>query len=610
MLAQGRAILHWAHRHIGGDTETRLASDLLRRIFSVGGLREYRARYFAPGHYTGVRQALLINMGESCGEADALGNLRCLWIVEQSNRQVFAYRSDRATGSQFIGGTVLREQAVLQADSAFYNQLAMGAASRILATLPVIDDGENLERDRVVLSRIERAVLGHALSLFLDQLPSDVLAAMRTEGAATVEAFNHYLDVNGKPHRNRIQAVQAFPLFGARLRTDWQLRRMVDRGQPLTHALAAAHQVQPRTIQCCRTLSTVRAPDERRVDLLNRLDRLPAEYLPKTEQDWTAFLDLAGSLSDLATTLRTDLVPLIKPFAAGWHSGRTLLSHKLGADFSVQPIYEMMHAVYRYGLYPVLKAQKPRMSLLASAGNAPPPSFFPRWFGRYSLPRLTEMAGQWQQGYRRFSMERLGVSDPALAAALSWPGLMDSPVSYSDRGYRIIELTSQQALEHEGRTQKHCVASYAIKCVLGESAIYSVRDRNTGAPISTFEVALTYDVPVLARHHGRENAVPSPELQAFVQRFVDQVLAKLGNQQIRQVRIARRRGSVQIREFLAEPDTGDQPLSARERARLAELVAFAHPSEIRRLSHKGRLSAINGNFFDESDGFAELPRAA
>jgi hypothetical protein len=266
----------------------------------------------------------------------------------------------------------------------------MGAASRILATLPVIDDGENLERDRVVLSRIERAVLGHALSLFLDQLPSDVLTAMRTEGAVTVEAFNHYLDVNGKPHRNRIQAVQAFPLFGARLRTDWQLRRMVDRGQPLTRALAAAHQVQPRTIQCCRTLSAARAPDERRADLLNQLDRLPAEYLPKTEQDWTAFLDLAGSLGDLAATLHTDLVPLIKPFAAGWHSGRTLLSQKLGADFSVQPIYEMMHAVYRYGLYyPALKAQNPSMSLLAPEGNAPPPIFFPRWLStvqKNSLP--------------------------------------------------------------------------------------------------------------------------------------------------------------------------------------------------------------------------------
>ena len=68
------------------------------------------------------------------------------------------------------------------------------------------------------------------------------------------------------------------------------------------------------------------------------------------------------------------------------------MSSKLGAEFDVGAIYEMMQATYRYGVCPWLREELIAAGRRESVPDDPPAMFFPTWFGRYPLARLARMA--------------------------------------------------------------------------------------------------------------------------------------------------------------------------------------------------------------------------
>lgn len=596
MFGQGEPFTHWPNRLVGDEPTNRAATGLLRRLFTAGDLQEYRACLYRPGSIPGIRQALFIDLGRPTGKDTAQARLRGLWLVEEMNRKVFLYGRDRLPATPGIGGTVLHDLPVLNPDSAWYRRLAETAAARVLrlATAAIRDESPAANRDSLLLAQVEHSILRSALSAFAEGLDADVLAALGAEGGASPETYNHYWNPDGTPNRNRIQAARSFPFFGEPIRVDWRLRRSVARGDPLARELATRYQVQPRTIQQTRTLVPARVPAQERAILLKRLDQLPAEYLPKTDADWGTFLDLSEPLCDLAAVLDVDFPRLAAPFAQGWHQGRSLLSSKHGTAFDVAAIYEMMRASYRYGVFPMLQAEMAAAGRDGTLSEEPPAAFFALWFGRYALPRLAEMAGRWREAYRQFSLERLGFEEAALGAKLSWAGLLDTDLGQGQgQGpYRILELTSRQALELEGREQQHCVASYAVKCLLGESAIFSIRERRNGKALSTFEVGLTEDSPALLQHHGYENETPSAQLQTVAERFVKQCLRSVPAARISAVRKARRAVGATVHGLLAAPNTQEEPLTDEERAVLAEKVAFTHPAEAKR---EGLLRFIERN---------------
>lgn len=577
MFGQGEPFTHWSNRLVGDEPTNRAASALLRQLFTAGDLQAYRARLYRNGAIPGIRQALFIDLGCPTDVDDAQASLRCIWLVEQMNRKVFLYGRDRLAAAPRIEGTVMRDLPVLSPDSYWFRRLAETASARVLRLATAV-----ASRSSFLLEQVEHAILRSALTAFAKGLDTDVLAAVGAEGSASLETYNHYWNPDGTRNRNRIQAARSFPFFGEPIRVDWRLRRSVERGDPLARELATRYRVQPRTIQQARTRVPALAPTQERAILLKRLDQLPAEYLPKTDADWETFLDLSEPLSDLAAVLDVDFPRLAAPFAKGWHQGRCLLSSKQATEFDVAAIYEMMQATYRYGVRPMLQAEMAAAGRDGTVSEDPPAAFFPLWFGRYALPRLVEMAGRWRQAYRQFSLERLGLQDAGLGVRLSWAGLLDTDRGHGHGPYRILELTSRQALELEGREQQHCVASYAVKCLVGESAIFSIRDRQTGKALSTFEVGLANDRPALLRHHGYKNQTPSAELQAVAGRFVERVLLPVPAARIGAARKARRTVGAAVRGLLGKPNTLEAPLTAEECASLAEMLAFAHPPEAQR----------------------------
>ena len=110
-----------------------------------------------------------------------------------------------------------------------------------------------------------------------------------------------------------------------------------------------------------------------------------------------------------------------------------------------------------------------------------------------------------------------------------------------------MELTSRQALELEGREQEHCVASYAVKCLMGVGAIFSIRDRHSGRHSRPLRSGWSATRPVLLLHHAAETRRPQQDLQALATRFVEQVLLALPTSRVSR-RPSKRRAKRLVRE--------------------------------------------------------------
>jgi len=87
------------------------------------------------------------------------------------------------------------------------------------------------------------------------------------------------------------------------------------------------------------------------------------------------------------------------------------------------------------------------------------------------------------------------------------------------RVWRIRELLSSAELVAEGRTQKHCVASYATSCTSGVSAIYTMdmRDSDGDHKLLTIEVSRRHRVVCQVR--GKRNRLPTGAEELVLRRW-------------------------------------------------------------------------------------------
>ncbi|NCA70645.1 MAG: hypothetical protein EOM91_11165 [Sphingobacteriia bacterium] len=446
---------HWTYRHIGDAGLSTAAITLLSRLLARDRLGGARAILTRPATQPRQQQTLYIDFG---GPLDIAGqSLPCwgLWLVEETDRKLFCYAASRSAARQKTpGGRVLNRLDVLDPQAPWIDALAMNLAARTLDTPVARIATPDRPSDAWILARIEGSVLRAALNAFIGSLDPEVLDVVRAEGQTTPEVFNAYCTTTALERRNRLQAAKAYPWFATALRREWRLRRAVLTGAPLTRVLADHYQVQPRTIEHTRALARPPSNPSPHALLLKRLDALPAEYLPRSEEDWRAFRTLGEPLHDLGEALGVALPCLLKLMGKGWSVGLENLAKHAGGPLDVQAIFAMMQAVYSYGVRPALQASKVEHGGLSEIPPQAPPGFLPLWFGRYGLERLSALARRWREDLNRFSLTRLQALEddealPQPEAPLAWPALIASRHTHGP--YRVIELTSQAELEQEGR---------------------------------------------------------------------------------------------------------------------------------------------------------------
>jgi len=97
------------------------------------------------------------------------------------------------------------------------------------------------------------------------------------------------------------------------------------------------------------------------------------------------------------------------------------------------------------------------------------------------------------------------------------------------RIWTIRELLSSKELVAEGRTLKHCVASYAVSCSSGTSAIYTmhVYDRDGDRKLLTIEVNRKH--LELAQVRGKRNRLPTGAEASVLQRWTQKHGLKWNN---------------------------------------------------------------------------------
>lgn len=98
---------------------------------------------------------------------------------------------------------------------------------------------------------------------------------------------------------------------------------------------------------------------------------------------------------------------------------------------------------------------------------------------------------------------------------MDWSGLADKPGLW-----QIEELTSSAQLDREGAGLHHCIGSYAQQCMVGRSAVFSMR--RTGQPTITIEIDPGTGTVLQAR--GARNRACSVEEQWVMQQWLAEVV--------------------------------------------------------------------------------------
>jgi PcfJ-like protein len=66
------------------------------------------------------------------------------------------------------------------------------------------------------------------------------------------------------------------------------------------------------------------------------------------------------------------------------------------------------------------------------------------------------------------------------AAITDWSWIRNAKDRFKTEEYMVLQLRSAEDLVAETRAMRHCVASYAMKCVAGQASIWSLRHRTAG----------------------------------------------------------------------------------------------------------------------------------
>jgi hypothetical protein len=97
----------------------------------------------------------------------------------------------------------------------------------------------------------------------------------------------------------------------------------------------------------------------------------------------------------------------------------------------------------------------------------------------------------------------------------------------SERGgnlkiWTISELLSSKALVAEGRTMKHCVASYARSCAHGDSSIWSLEVETFEGQEKVLTIEVRPATKLICQVRGKSNALPAEKHRGILRRWAEQ----------------------------------------------------------------------------------------
>jgi hypothetical protein len=325
----------------------------------------------------------------------------------------------------------------------------------------------------------------------------------------------------------RRQAATAFPMFAGDIGRVESVACAIDGSSPLVDAIARARGLRPLTVRALAGWPMGEGVRPGRFHSIVALaDVLPPDWLPRDPAGWAS--------------LRT-YVPLLLAMGLLRHVTQPACPAQPGLDAGARPDmtarrHMLQDVVRRAGrdfeaaakMEPGLRAATAH---IADTGSA--------LCLEVVLPELVSagyLAAKWIEGGMdmredmrsfggdlivsgrtprmalRVSAAHLGrhvATAPAQQDARSswWMPLAED--AQAPNGLQIVNLSTSEDLDAEGKSMSHCVSSYSWQCHDGACRIVSVRSKDGTASLSTAEIRVSSTGRCsVAQHRAHENASP------------------------------------------------------------------------------------------------------
>lgn len=351
--------------------------------------------------------------------------------------------------------------------------------------------------------------LDEKIGRFIAGLETSVVEAARAVAEFRPSTYNFLLGSGPEVRRNRIQAARLFPVllpFLLRGKDADHLISAIDGGLPLIDNVVAYFGVSKSALRCLKEvpLATFGAGwIDKPGALLRLIADLAPERRPSAPAAWERFNAVVQRIAEVSrqpvttTSGRLQLrLAADRGFTISANSPEDV--HRASRD--IDEFFERLSEVMRWELRSSRAGKRDIQYAVKRATD--------EFLSAYDIVRIGQIARRWQDAFLRAQVDF--AEDREIWLGARWPSPVTAPVAAGKSV--VVPIVTAAELAEEGQAMKHCVASYAGRCMRGESQVFSVRAQD-GERLSTVETAigLAHSAPTVAiiQHRAQGNRTPS-----------------------------------------------------------------------------------------------------
>ncbi len=415
-----------------------------------------------------------------------------------------------------------------------------------------------------LVKRIERSA-DVAVAEFMS-LVNPEIKALSERPSLSLDLYNYVADP--VHHQERMQFTEDFPLlarfvYSAQTKSVWrELGLVIDKLKSPVRFLSEALKVRPAAVRALRGVAAKEVGDyfeAHPAELIELLDSLPTEHIPKTSSHWGVFQEqyriakkFFGRSSAGSVFVKARVGHAMR-YAVGLNRPVT---HVHAQDvYKVERLKDgLIQASYTN--YGVPKSHSLAIQLKASITQK-----VDHFLGHLSWMRLLELSRKWEKCYAE-AVQSNADSIKFVSGDQYWNFIPDSPFVTAN-GWTVRCLLTVDELKGHGVEQDICLANtgtrvaYHHDCLCGSAAIFAVCD-SSGAPSSTAEFKLStvgdgsdecavrFD---LIQHMGPNNRTPGNEDVKALNSLVEQFLTRPWQTNAREgVQLSGRRAALRLQD--------------------------------------------------------------
>jgi hypothetical protein len=447
-----------------------------------------------------------------------------------------------------LTGRVLSHLAIMfgwssAGDAGSFEQISSEIAENIVKEAIHTDKGWNhqyLLTDESVrrLSQPYTRQFQQGLASFAESLDQELLQLVQIDpvnGRFPFQYYNYLKHPLEKVCRNRRQALQAYPLLINNFcseepdHTARRLQHGIDLGNPLPTAVADY-------FRCSKTVARFLAEKElsligeqwswQLVKLPKILELIRPDFWPRTADDWGLFnewlLPIYDALDEKRNRSRSPvLLNGLNDLVKEGYPRIPARLEKYGVTMTdISNLHDFVKAYHEWAAQVAMQASDATAALQ-----------------QVSILRITALSRHWHQWQIQALEESL--AEGSADDLEHWPTFIHTPGLCND--LVVMPLNTPWHLKHEGSKMQHCVGGYTSSCLFYGAHIFSIRNRASGQPLSTFEIRLSDDIAepdpfYVMQHRGPHNSNPPENCNAALGAFLQHLKLTVTAEQLRDIR--------------------------------------------------------------------------